>query len=95
MNNHKKIFMEIKGALEGLYSIHNRTQDQDLDDATKLNIQTHMYRADAAITNYNGALKGMKITVEPCQQLHIAKSGSLDLLRRIALGRASESHPRL
>ena len=75
------MFLEVKGALEGLYSLHNKTKDADLLETDKLNIQAQMDRADTAITNYIGALKGMKITVEPCQHaIFHNQSGSLDLV---------------
>ena len=63
---HKNTFTRMKGCLEGLYSIYNGTKDTDLEDSQRLEIQTEMDKAESIITSYNGALKPLKLTLEPC-----------------------------
>ena len=89
MNNHRKEFLDVKGALEGLYSLYNRTKDADLSEKAIEDIRTKMDLADTAITNFTGALKGMKLTVEPCQQLYI----DIYIYMYIAKACHSQGHP--
>ena len=56
----------MKGSLEGLYSIYNGKKDTELEDKQRLDIQTEMDKADSLMTSYNGALKPLKLTLEPC-----------------------------
>ncbi|CAE7785392.1 unnamed protein product, partial [Symbiodinium sp. CCMP2456] len=45
-------FLEIKGALEGLYSLHHATKDVDLPETVKDDIEQRLQAADNEITNF-------------------------------------------
>ncbi|CAE7564303.1 unnamed protein product [Symbiodinium sp. CCMP2456] len=68
LDGHKNQFSRIKGELEGLYSIHNKTKDVDMSEETKDSIQSLLERADAVVTNFTGAMKPLKMTLEPLMQ---------------------------
>ena len=59
----------MKGELEGLYSVHNKTKDDDMGESTRKDIQSLLDRADALVTTFMGAMKPLKITLEPVKQM--------------------------
>ncbi|CAE7720406.1 unnamed protein product [Symbiodinium sp. CCMP2456] len=68
LDQHGAKFSEIKTGLEGLYSSYNATKDADMGESVLETIQAELDRADAAITNFTGAMKPLKLTLEACQQ---------------------------
>ncbi|CAE7463664.1 unnamed protein product [Symbiodinium sp. CCMP2592] len=77
LDSHKNVFGRIKGELEGLYSIHNNTKDVDMPETTKGEIQGLLDRADAATTTFTGAMKPLKLTLEPFRHIELCKFMSM------------------
>ncbi|CAE7527526.1 unnamed protein product [Symbiodinium sp. CCMP2592] len=69
LDSHRNEFSRIKGELEGLYSVHNNTKDADMAEASKSEIQSLLDRADAATTTFTGAMKPLKLTLEPLRHI--------------------------
>ena len=65
LEKHKSKLESHKARLEGLYSVHSRTKDKELTEEVKEQIWEMIGTADALITDYSGALKPMKLAIDP------------------------------
>ena len=69
LDKHKNAFTRIKGELEGLYSIHNNTKDADMSESVRNEINGLIERSDSLVTTFSGAMKPLKMILEPLRQI--------------------------
>ena len=64
LEKHKGAINQSKQKLEGLYSKFSQVKDKDLPDGTVGRFNEALGLADAAVTDYLGALKPIKMLIE-------------------------------